>query len=386
MKIYTILLAGGSSSRMKSGINKVLLPVCGKSSIRRCMEAFSPCSDLLVIVSREQDLEAIRAEEKAASLSCPVLYATGGSTRQESVYNGLHLLAPENDDIVLIHDGARGFADSSLIHRVIRSVQENGSGIPAIPVTDTIKVSVDHATVQSTPDRNTLFSVQTPQGFWAKALLAASEKARTDSFVGTDDASVMEYCGYPVYLTEGSKKNMKLTTEEDLMNAKSLTEENKTSIRIGHGYDVHRLVPDRKLILCGVEIPYSAGLLGHSDADVATHALMDAMLGAAALGDIGSFFPDSDPEWKDISSLLLLDRVGQILFEQNFRIANADITIVAQQPRLRPYVERMREKIAAVLHCELNQISIKATTTEKLGFEGRSEGISAHAVCLIQSI
>ena len=230
-------------------------------------------------------------------------------------------------------------------------------------------------------------AVQTPQGFRFGDLLAAEEKALQEGFTGTDDASLMERYGYPVFLTPGSRRNLKLTSPEDCMIAEAfLADEESPSfpaLRIGQGYDVHRLVPDRKLILCGVEIPHTLGLLGHSDADVALHALMDAMLGAAALGDIGKHFPDTDPRYSGISSMLLLEHTVALLRDKGFRLANADITIVAQRPKLLPFIPAMRDNVARVCGLPRDRVSVKATTTEKLGFEGRMEGISAQAVCLL---
>jgi 2-C-methyl-D-erythritol 4-phosphate cytidylyltransferase/2-C-methyl-D-erythritol 2,4-cyclodiphosphate synthase len=267
---------------------------------------------------------------------------------------------------------------------VIASVRETGSGVPGIPVSSTYKVCDAAGLVLQTPDRASLFEVQTPQGFIAQDLLRVSLKAAEEGFEGTDDASLMEHYGLPVRIVPGSKSNLKLTTPDDLAAAQLILKGGLPSMRVGMGYDVHRLVEGRKLVLCGVEIPWDLGLLGHSDADVALHALMDAMLGACGLGDIGRHFPDTDDRFKGISSLLLLQETNRLVREAGFSISNVDVTIVAQRPKLMPYIPQMVRTVADALQIEESAVNIKATTTEKLGFEGRGEGISASAVCLVE--
>jgi len=226
--------------------------------------------------------------------------------------------------------------------------------------------------------------VQTPRCFLREVLEEAHAAAARDGFTGTDDASLVERLGLPVLLTEGNRNNIKLTTGEDLRMAEELLREPALpTLRIGTGYDVHRLVPDRELILCGVKIPHTLGLLGHSDADVALHALMDAMLGAMALGDIGKHFPDSDPTYKGISSMKLLEHTVNLLKEHGARVSNCDVTIVAQKPKLAPYILQMRQNVAGALGLPLDRVSVKATTTEQLGFEGEQLGISAQAVAMV---
>ena len=234
--------------------------------------------------------------------------------------------------------------------------------------------------------------MQTPQGALFFSLLRAYEICEKEGVSATDDAFVLAHAGFPVYLTPGSRFNLKLTTKEDLAMAEAILQTRASErnpeippLRVGQGYDVHQLCEGRKLILCGVEVPWEKGLLGHSDADVALHALMDALLGAAGLGDIGRHFPDTDEQYRGIDSMLLLREVMKRLKEAGFRPINADVTIVAQRPKLAPFIPRMAENLADALELPLSCINVKATTTEKLGFEGRMEGISAQAVCLIQS-
>lgn len=385
---YVILLAGGSGSRMGSGCNKVLLPLGGETVISRAARAFAGVADGMVIVARPEDEAAIRSDLAVSrAFSGPLVIVPGGNTRQDSVWNGLCGLPPDATH-VLVHDGARCLVDEPTIRRAMASAEQCGSGVAAIPAVDTIK-QVDSAwRVVATPDRSSLCVVQTPQAFQVELLRQAHLAAQAEGYQGTDDASLVERLGQPVQLTLGSRRNIKLTTPEDMAMAEAMLNPTPSfpALRVGQGYDVHRLVEGRALILCGVQVPHTLGLLGHSDADVALHALMDAMLGAAALGDIGKHFPDTDERYKGISSMKLLAHVVALLKENRLRTANADVTIVAQKPKLLPYIPQMRENVAAALGLPLNRVNVKATTTERLAFEGREEGISAQAVCLLQEI
>lgn len=382
MKTYAVILAGGSGTRMNAGINKALLPVCGVPVLLRSLNAFLPYADEIILAVRPEDESAVLSLI-GESFSLPCRLVPGGTTRQGSVLNCLRAISPDPRDIVLIHDAARCLVSAALIERVIQSVREFGTGIPGIPATSTYKTVDASGYVTGTPDRSSLYEIQTPQGFRAGTILAAYRKAAEDGLDCTDDAGVLEACQIPVKIVPGESTNLKLTRQEDLRRAGQILEGDALSVRIGMGYDVHRLVAGRKLILCGVDIPHDLGLLGHSDADVALHALMDAMLGACALGDIGKHFPDSDERFKGISSLLLLKETDQVLRSNGFAVRNADITIAAQQPKLLPYIGQMRANIAEALNLPLSGVSVKATTTEKLGFEGRMEGISAYAVCTV---
>ena len=272
---------------------------------------------------------------------------------------------------VLVHDAARPFVTEDVVQEVIREAFDRGAAVPCVAVKDSLRENEGERS--RCVDRSRFFAVQTPQGFRKELLDEAYEKACKDGFSGTDDASLVERLGYNVEIVDGDYDNIKITTKEDL----------PMENRIGTGFDVHRLVEGRRLILGGVEIPYEKGLDGHSDADVLIHALMDALLGAAAMGDIGRHFPDTDDAYKGISSMKLLDRVNNILAENMYSIGNADITVIAQKPKLSPYIEKMRENVADVLGIGKDLINIKATTTEKLGFTGRGEGIAAEAVCSI---
>ena len=278
---------------------------------------------------------------------------------------------------------------AEVIARTLESAKKYGSGVAAVPLKDTVKRVNEGGVVVDTPPRDALRAVQTPQTFEAE-LIRRAHAAYALGERATDDAALAERMGVKVRLTEGDVENIKLTTPEDMLLARQVIlrregqKEEKPMVRIGHGYDVHRLTEDRKLILCGVEIPYTLGLLGHSDADVALHALMDALLGAAALGDIGKLFPDSDAAYKGISSIELLKRVKARLAEAGFETVNLDATILAQAPKLAPYRDEMRGNIACALDIPASRVSVKATTEEGLGFTGSGEGIAAHAVALLE--
>ena len=376
-----MILAGGASTRMGGESNKVLRKVGGRHAVSRSVEAFRPFADSIVLVRREQDAAAL-AEALAEDGLDPasLRYAPGGETRQDSVWNGLQAV-PADCDRVLIHDGARCLVDAETIARCMAGVDRDGTGVAAIPVTDTIKEADAEGRVIGTPDRSRLRAVQTPQGFRLSLLRQAHEAARAEGWTGTDDASLVERLGVPVRLTEGNRRNLKLTTPEDLIMAEGIL--GTPALRIGQGYDVHAFAPDRPLVLCGVTVPHDRGLLGHSDADVAVHALMDALLGALALGDIGQHFPDTDPRYAGISSMALLAHVMDLLKARGAAPVNADVTIVAQRPKLAAYIPDMRRNLARAMEIGEDRVSVKATTTERLGFEGRCEGISAQAVCLL---
>lgn len=378
---YAIILAGGSGSRMGADRNKVLLELQGKPVIVRSVEAFVGLVDGVILVSREEDIPVMQSAMNHTGLSVKIV--SGGKTRQDSVWNGLCAL-PAECTHVLIHDGARCLVDADTIRSCMQSVVQHGTGVAAIPSVDTMK-QVDAANiVTATPERSQLRAVQTPQGFTVDLIRRAHLEAQKEAYLGTDDASLVERLGIPVHLTPGSRRNIKLTTPEDLLMADAFLGRSFPALRVGQGYDVHRLVEERPLILCGVEIPHTLGLLGHSDADVAVHALMDAMLGAMALGDIGKHFPDTDERYRGISSMKLLEHVVALLAEHNARVTNCDVTIVAQKPKLLPYIPRMQANIASALSLPLDRVNVKATTTERLAFEGREEGISAQAVCMVE--
>ncbi len=372
-KLYVIIGAAGAGTRMGAPVPKQFLQLNGKTILENTAEAFlaEPIVDRIAVAAPLEYLDFIRTLFSEYEEKDKFLFVPGGAHRQDSIRSGLDALrkaGAEDDSLVLIHDGVRPYVSCGLIRRVAEAAAETGAAIPAVSPKDTIR----HIT-EGTLDRSKLCCVQTPQGFRMDIIEKAFSRAYEDNYFGTDDAGLAERIGVSVTIVEGESSNLKITTPEDL----------KMETRIGTGFDVHRLTDNRKLILGGVEIPFEQGLLGHSDADVLVHALMDAMLGAAALGDIGKLFPDSDDAFKGISSLELLRRVEERIREEGYSLGNADVTVVCQRPRLAPHIAQMRRNIAEVLRVPEDRISIKATTTEKLGFTGRGEGIAAEAVCLL---
>lgn len=373
MKAYAVILCGGSGTRMGAAGNKTLLKTGGVPAIVRGFRAFAAAADGIVMVARAGE-EEVFAQTLAVYGLHPLAIVPGGEDRQASALRGLKAL-PTDADIALIHDGARPFVTEAIIRRVIESVKQYGSGVAAVPCRDTIKRADGDGIVLETLDRSALWQMQTPQGFFVKDLLAAHASAQGRY---TDDAALMEAAGHAVRLVLGSPDNIKLTSPEDLRMVNGML-----TPRIGTGFDAHRLVEGRELWLGGVQIPYEKGLLGHSDADAPLHALTDALLGAAAMGDIGKLFPDSDPKYKGISSVLLLEEARKRITDAGFTIGNVDVTIVCQAPKLAPYIPQMRERIAKALEISAEQVSVKATTTERMGYEGRGEGISAQAVAMV---
>lgn len=305
----------------------------------------------------------------------------GGLRRQDSVLAGLQAL-DDDIDIVLVHDGVRPLVTENLIESCYRQAVQSGAAIAAVEVKDTLKRGDADGRIAETVDRSGLWQAQTPQAA-RKELLQQGFAAAGGRDV-TDEAGLLELAGIPVAIVKGAETNLKITRPEDLELARTIMNARKPALRIGHGFDAHRFSEDRKLILGGVEIDHQLGLLGHSDADVVAHALGDAILGAAGAGDIGRHFPDSSAEFKDISSLILLDRIMAVAQAAGLALGNCDITIVCQAPRLGPHFELMRQTLARHCLCSPEQINIKATTTEKMGYTGRLEGISCHAVVILE--
>jgi len=341
----------------------------------------------VVVVCQAARLLETEALCAAHGLLSPRLhFVAGGERRQDSVLAGLRMLTAETE-IVLVHDGARPLVTAALIDRCLVAARRDGAAIAAIETQDTLKRRDESGRIAATVSRNGLWRAQTPQAARLDLLLDAF--ARYGDQDVTDEAGLLELAGVPVTLVAGERDNIKITRAEDLILAEKLLarpvsgQTFKPAPRIGHGYDAHRFVADRALVLAGVTIPHALGLAGHSDADVVTHALCDAILGALALGDIGQHFPDSDATFKDIRSIILLERVVAMTRERGLRLGNADITIVCQAPKLAPFMDEMKKTLAAACACPPDGINIKATTTEKMGFTGRGEGIACHAVALL---
>ncbi len=378
-----IIVAAGNSTRMKEFGNKQLLSLCGIPVIIRTVQAFEKAETVVKIIIVTSRALKNTLCELAEKYNCQKVSAVieGGKTRQDSVLMGLSSLS--SDGLVAIHDGARPFISSEKIDAAVRYASQKGNAVLGVPLSDTAKIVDENDMIVSTPDRSSLRLIQTPQIFSAKDLKAAYSKANEDNFTGTDDSSLVERLGIKVHYIFGDHNNIKITTPEDISKGEAILRGGTASMRIGFGYDVHALTAPRDLILGGVKIPHHIGLAGHSDADVLIHAVMDALLGAAALGDIGKLFPDSDNSFKNIDSRILLRKVHSVLTENGFKIGNIDVTVAAQKPKLSPYIDEMRQNLSEDLGISSTLISVKATTTEHLGFEGREEGISAYAICSI---
>jgi 2-C-methyl-D-erythritol 4-phosphate cytidylyltransferase / 2-C-methyl-D-erythritol 2,4-cyclodiphosphate synthase len=308
----------------------------------------------------------------------------GGRRRQDSVQAGLVLL-DEGTDIVLVHDGARPLVSRELIDRCCLAARQHGAAIAAVPVKDTLKKAADDLTVAATVDRQGLWQAQTPQAMRLSMLQRAYRES--DGSDVTDEASLLEQAGIPVSLVEGEETNLKITRPEDLRLAEDIMRRNLPTprFRIGHGFDAHRFAAGRDLVLGGVTIPHHLGLAGHSDADVLTHALCDALLGAIGARDIGYHFPDSDAHFSGVYSITLLEKVIDLVEQKGLCLANADITVICQAPRLADHIPTMQDILAKACRTDAGSLNVKATTTEKMGYTGREEGISCHAVVLLET-
>jgi 2-C-methyl-D-erythritol 4-phosphate cytidylyltransferase/2-C-methyl-D-erythritol 2,4-cyclodiphosphate synthase len=387
---YALIPAAGRAARFSSAENKIFALLGGKPILARTAEAFAshPAIDGIVVVAGPSEVS--RCREALTGLDKVLAIVAGGQTRQDSVAIGLFTLGGDPDDLILVHDAARPLVPAAVIDRCIMGAKEFGNAAAALPVTDTLKSADENLTIQRTIDRDGLWAMQTPQAFRLASLFEAHSAARSLGWVGTDEAALVEQFGEePVHIVLGDPSNLKVTRPEDLPLAEAIWQSRHPAplmkTRIGFGYDIHPLMEGRRLMLGGIEIPSPRGLDGHSDADVLLHALCDALLGAAGLPDIGHLFPNTDDAYKGISSLKLLGEVVRHLEEANYSVGNADMTLIAEAPKIAPYIDQMRTVIADSLRVEPSQVGIKATTNEGLGSLGRGEGIAAHAVALIIS-
>ena len=379
--ISCIVLAAGAGRRMAYKENKIFIPLGRYSIIQRTLQNVAKLEGLkeiiLVVADGEQDYMAEHI--KVLELTVPIQIVLGGAERQDSVACGLKAF-DESTDIVLVHDGARPLASTEMFSAVAEAANIYGAATVGVPATDTIKrVDAEHAVIE-TLKRSELYQIQTPQGFQKELFTEAHEKAHDSNYLGTDDVSLVEYLGKPVHIVEGDYCNIKVTTPNDIAVAKRYLGIEDKRMRVGFGYDIHQLKAGRPCILGGVQIESELGPDGHSDADVLIHALMDAMLGAAGLRDIGYYFPPEDDQYKGISSMLLLEKVNSLLKERGLQAYNIDIMVISETPKLKPYIDMMKANLQSILEIPLDRISIKATTNEMLGAIGRREGIAAQAV------
>ncbi len=384
-----VIVAAGRGARAGASAQgpKQFQPIGGTPVIARAVAPFLAHDAIgsVIVVHHPDDAQAMA--DALGPAWDTVIACAGGTNRQESVLNGLTRAAALSPQprFVLIHDGARPFADAALLDRVMAAIDDNTAALPVIAISDTIKRSGTDGTVAETIARDGLYGAQTPQGFPMGAILDAHTKATASGRADfTDDASIAEWAGLPVRLVEGDAANIKLTWARDIAMAdKLLGEPALPDVRTGSGYDVHALGPGDHVTLCGVRIAHDHALVGHSDADVALHALTDALLATCGAGDIGDHFPPSDPQWKGAASDRFLDFAATLVREHGGRITHADVTLIAEAPKIGPHKQAMRARLADILGIDAGRCSVKATTNEKIGFVGRREGIAAIATATV---
>ena len=384
VRTAAILVAAGRGLRAGAGGPKQYRTVGGQTVIFRAMQAFCGHPDVSTVqpVVNPDDIALFNDAVASLRHAAP---AKGGATRQASVHAGLEALTADKPDIVLIHDAARPFVTSAVISRAIDAAGRTGAAVPAIPVTDTIKQVGDGGDVTGTPERARLRIAQTPQAFRYDVILEAHRRAAREGFGDfTDDAALAEWAGLTVATFEGDAANMKLTTPEDFVREEARLGAMLGDIRTGTGYDVHAFGEGDHVMICGVRVPHNKGFLAHSDGDVGLHALVDAILGALADGDIGSHFPPSDPKWKGASSDRFLKYAVDRVTVRGGRVANLEVTMICERPKIGPLRDTMRARIAEISGIDISRIAVKATTSERLGFTGREEGIAATASATIR--
>jgi 2-C-methyl-D-erythritol 4-phosphate cytidylyltransferase / 2-C-methyl-D-erythritol 2,4-cyclodiphosphate synthase len=379
-----VIVAAGRGLRAGAGGPKQYRSIGGQTVIFRAMEPFCRHPQLFAVqpVVNPDDIKLFQDAICGLRHGSPT---EGGATRQASVYAGLEALAPQKPDIVLIHDAARPFVSEGLISRAIDAVKRTGAAIPTIAVADTIKLVDGNGNVEATPERARLRIAQTPQVFYFDAILDAHRRAAREGRSDfTDDAALAEWAGLTVATFEGDVANMKLTTPEDFVREESRLASALGDVRIGTGYDVHAFGAGDHVMICGVRVPHTKGFLAHSDGDVGLHALVDAILGALADGDIGSHFPPSDPQWKGAASHQFLKYAVDRVSARGGRISNLEVTLICERPKIGPLRDQMRARIAEISGVDISRVAVKATTSEKLGFTGREEGIAATASAMIR--
>ena len=384
MHVTAIIAAGGAGRRLGAAMPKQLLDIGGGSMLQHSVHAFSAhprISDIVVVLPQEQATVGLPVDVDAARAAhAPrIRVVGGGERRQDSVARGFDAVNPATD-VVLVHDAARPFVTAALIDKLIDAAAAHGAAIAAVQAKDTIK-RVEAGVIVDTIPRESVYLAQTPQGF-RREVLAATVAVGRSGVEATDEAALAERAGYRVHVVEGDAGNVKITTEEDLHAARSRG--GAATYRIGTGFDLHRLVAGRALVVGGVTLPFDKGPLGHSDGDVACHAATDAILGAACLGDIGRHFPDTDARWKDADSLALLAEAARLVRTAGYEVANLDLTVVLERPKIKDAIAEMCLRLAAALGVDAQRVSVKGKTNEGVDAIGRGEAIAAHAVALLQ--
>ena len=381
MSYSVVIVAAGSGERAGPGGPKQWRGVGGKPVARWSLETFLAhgAERIVVVVAAEHEPWAEQAFAGLAGWSTVI----GGATRTQSVRAGLAVLDAGPDDAVLIHDAARPFVTGAQIDALLEALKDADGALPALPVADTLKTRVGDSDGVSTMPRDNLWRAQTPQAFRANAILAAYDACPAGA-APTDDAAVVERHGGKVVLTPGDPMLFKLTYPEDFAMAEAMIAASRVTL-IGQGFDVHQFGPGDAVWLCGVRIAHGQGLVGHSDADVGLHALTDALLGAIGEGDIGDHFPPTDPKWKGADSSVFLQHAASLISDRGGEIVNVDVTLICEAPKIKPHREAMRARIAELLGLAIGRVSVKATTTERLGFTGRGEGMAAQAVAAVSA-
>ena len=382
MHVSAIIPAGGRGSRFGASVPKQLLALAGRSILARSVEVIASSPDVTeIVVVLPADL-VDKPPSYLFTLAKPVTVVAGGERRRDSVANGFAAVA-DRADLVLIHDAARPLVSHDVIRRTIQAAASTGAAIAAMRASDTVKQVNEQHHVAATLPRERIYLAQTPQAFRVGVLRDAL-RLNGDA---TDEAALVERAGHQVAVVDGDVRNMKITTPDDLAIAERLLGgTGGVTLRIGNGYDLHRLVPGRPLILGGVHVPFERGLDGHSDADAVCHAVTDAVLGACGAGDIGRHFPDTDPAWKDANSIALLQRAAAVVRERGFAIVNVDVVVIAQQPKLAPHAEAMGANVAAALGVTPSQVSVKGKTNEGVDSMGTGASIAVHAVALLNRV
>jgi 2-C-methyl-D-erythritol 4-phosphate cytidylyltransferase/2-C-methyl-D-erythritol 2,4-cyclodiphosphate synthase len=378
-RTFVLVVAAGSGQRFGGDLPKQYQTLAGKPMLRYSLETFAAHRGIAGIVVAIHPAQRALYDAAAAGIAKLLPPVDGGATRQGSVLNGLERLAAERPDFVLIHDAARPLIDPGTISRTIEALAQHPAILVAVPVVDTIKRGAGER-VGDTVDRRDLWRAQTPQAFHFAAILAAHRKVAGGEL--TDDAAVAEAAGIPVTFVMGSERNFKVTTQDDMERAERMIG-SQMEFRTGNGFDVHRIIPGDGVTMCGVRIPCDMALEGHSDADVGLHAITDAVLGAIGAKDIGAHFPPSDPKWRGAESWKFLDQAAKLVAERGGRVAHCDVTIICERPKVGPHRDAMVQRVAEILKISADRVSVKATTTEKLGFTGRGEGIAAQATATV---
>ncbi len=380
MNVAALIVAAGRGSRAGPGAPKQYRQLAGEPVLRRTLMAFSshPQISSVLTVIHEDDREAFEIAADGLPKLLPA--CTGGATRQASVRAGLETLSAAAPDYVLIHDGARPLVSAQLISECISALSVHEGELAAIAVTDTLRRATPEGRTGETLDRSGLWRAQTPQAFRFKTILEAHRQASGQDY--TDDVAVASAAGVEMAMLEGDEDNIKITSAEDLKRAERILT-STLDVRTGTGFDVHRFGPGDHVWLCGVKVPHEQGLVGHSDADAGLHAITDAVLGAIGAGDIGQHFPPSDPKWKGASSDIFLAHAVELAREAGAQISNIDLTLICERPKIGPHVLAMRQRIAEIIGADMARGSVKATTTEGLGFTGRGEGIAAQALATL---